>query len=51
MPTEKVERRLDALPTDKNFSTLAADAANAGTPDGVLAAARALHQWQQEAIK
>jgi len=51
MPAEKVEQRLDALATAQNFSTLAADAANAGTPEGVLAAARALHQWQQEAIK
>ena len=51
MPAEKVKQRLDALPADRNFSTLAADAASAGTPDGVLAAARALHQWQQEAIK
>ncbi|HET9399060.1 MAG TPA: hypothetical protein VFO45_09600 [Sphingomicrobium sp.] len=51
MAAERVEGRLDALPSDRKFSTLAADAANAGTPEGVLAAARALHQWQQEAIK
>jgi hypothetical protein len=51
MPADKVEQRLDALTSDRNFSTLAANAANAGTPESVLAAARALHQWQQEAIK
>lgn len=51
MPTEKVEQRLDALTPDQNFSSLAANAAHAGTPEHVLAAARALHQWQQEAIK
>jgi hypothetical protein len=51
MPVEKVEQRLDALAQDQSFSTLAANAANAGTPESVLAAARALHQWQQEAIK
>ena len=51
MPPEKVEQRLDALAADRNFSTLAADAANAGTPESVLAAAKALHHWQQEAIK
>ena len=51
MPIEKVEQRLDALATGQHFSTLAASAANAGTPETVLAAARALHQWQQEAIK
>ncbi len=51
MPTEKVEQRLDALSAERNFSTLAADAANAGTPESVLAAAQALHHWQQEAIK
>jgi len=51
MPADKVEKRLDALTADQNFSTLAANAANAGTPESVLAAARALHHWQQEAIK
>jgi len=51
MPTYKVEQRLDALPSDQQFSTLATNAASAATPEGVLAAARALHQWQQEAIK
>jgi hypothetical protein len=51
MPAEKVEQRLDALGPGQQFSTLAANAANAGTPETVLAAARALHQWQQEAIK
>jgi hypothetical protein len=51
MAPEKVEQRLDALAADQQFSTLAANAANAGTPEGVLAAAKALHQWQQEAIK
>lgn len=51
MPADKVEQRLDALTSDLQFSTLAADAATAGTPESVLGAARALHQWQQEAIK
>ena len=51
MAPDKVEQRLDALPAGQDFSTLAANAATAGTPEGVLAAARALHQWQQEAIK
>lgn len=51
MPPDKVEQRLDALTTVQDYSTLAANAANAGTPEHVLAAARALHQWQQEAIK
>jgi hypothetical protein len=51
LAADKVEQRLDALGSDPNFSTLAANAANATTPEGVLAAARALHQWQQEAIK
>jgi hypothetical protein len=51
LPADKVEQRLDALTPDRNYSTLAANAANAATPEHVLAAARALHQWQQEAIK
>lgn len=51
MPADKVEQRLDALNPGQQFSTLAASAADAGTPESVLAAARALHQWQQEAIK
>jgi hypothetical protein len=51
MPADKIEQRLDALTPGRQFSTLAADAANAGTPESVLGAARALHQWQQEAIK
>ena len=51
MAPDKVEQRLGALPAGQDFSTLAANAATAGTPEGVLAAARALHQWQQEAIK
>jgi hypothetical protein len=51
MPAEQVERRLDALHSEQQFTTLAANAVSAGTPEGVLAAARALHQWQQEATK
>ena len=51
MPADKVAQRLDALPTNGNFSTLAEDAANARTPESVLAAAKALNQWQREAIK
>lgn len=51
MPADKVEQRLDSLAPGQQFSTLAANAANAGTPESVLGAARALHQWQQEAIK
>jgi hypothetical protein len=51
MPAEQVEQRLDALHSEQQFTSLAADAVSAGTPEGVLAAARALHQWQQEATK
>ena len=51
MAVDKVEQRLNALSADRDFSTLAADAAGAGTRESVLAAAKALHQWQQEAIK
>ena len=51
LPSDKIGQRLDALPATRNFSSLAAEAANAQTPEGVLASAKALHQWQQEAIK
>jgi hypothetical protein len=48
LPADKVDERLDALNPDQRFSILADSAARAGTAEGVLAAARALHQWQQE---
>lgn len=48
LPDDKVVERLDALKSDLDFSSLAEQAAGADTRDGVLAAARALHHWQQE---
>jgi hypothetical protein len=48
MPEEKIVERLDALRADRSFSSLAEGAEAASTREGVLAAARALHQWEQE---
>ena len=48
MPEEKLVARLDALKTEQSFSNLAQQAAGTSTREGVLAAAKALHQWQQE---
>lgn len=45
---EKIVERLDALKSEHNFSSLAESATAATTREGVLAAARALHQWEQE---
>jgi hypothetical protein len=48
MSEEEVDARLDQLRSDRQFSSLAASAVQANTREGVLAAARALHLWQQE---
>jgi hypothetical protein len=48
LPDDKVVSRLDSLKSEQRFSSLADKAAGAGTREGVLAAAKALHQWQQE---
>lgn len=48
MDEADVGARLDQLHANRRFTSLAADAANANTREAVLAAARALHQWQQE---
>ena len=48
MPEEKIVARLDALKAENSFSSLAQGAEAASTREGVLAAARALHQWEQE---
>ena len=48
LPDDRLVERLDALKAEQVFSTLAANAAGASTREGVLAAAKALHQWQQE---
>jgi len=45
---EQIDARLDALIPDRSFSSLADSAASASTREGVLTAAKALHQWQQE---
>jgi len=45
---EQVDARLDALNPERSFTSLAESAASASTREGVLTAARALHQWQQE---
>ena len=48
MADEEVDARLGRLRSDRQFTSLASGAANANTREGVLTAARALHQWQQE---
>ena len=48
LPDDKVLARLDALKAERSFSTLAEEAATVRTREAVLAAARALHHWQQE---
>lgn len=48
MAEEKVIERLDALKSERSFSSLAEGAEAASTREGVLAAARALHLWEQE---
>jgi hypothetical protein len=45
---QKIDDYLDALDGDGRFSTLARAAAEARHRDDLLAAARALHQWQRE---
>lgn len=51
LSAEQVDARLDALGTERSFSSLADDAARASTREGVLTAARALHHWQREIIR
>lgn len=48
MAEERVVARLDALKSERSFSSLAEGAEGASTREGALAAARALHQWEQE---
>lgn len=48
MANDKVTERLDALKSERSFSSLAEGAEAASTREGVLAAARALHLWEQE---
>lgn len=48
MAEEKVVERLDALKSERSFSSLAEGAEAASTREGVLTAAKALHQWEQE---
>jgi len=48
MAEEKIVERLDALKSERSFSSLAEGAELASTREGVLAAARALHLWEQE---
>lgn len=48
MAEEKIVERLDALGSERSFSSLAEGAEAASTREGVLAAAKALHHWEQE---
>jgi hypothetical protein len=48
MSEAEVDARLDQLKSNHQFTALAERAENTNTREGVLAAARALHQWQQE---
>jgi hypothetical protein len=48
LPDDAVDRYLDRLQGATTFTALVADAGDAKHPADMLAAAQALHQWQQE---